>query len=61
MENAIYNGTLADSNTNRTVTAEDLGITEEQYDTLVEESIDSGTAEGHVRATNGRKVYAQIA
>ncbi len=61
MDNAIYNGTLADSNTNQTVTADDLGITEEQYDAIVDESIDSGTEEGHVRAPNGRKVYAQIA
>jgi hypothetical protein len=61
MSNEIYARTLCDSNTNATLSAEDLGLTEEQYDAMVEESIDSKTAEGHVRAPNGRKVYAPFA
>jgi len=53
-----YAASLLDSDTNEAVTAEDLGITEEQYGQLVDESINCAQAEGHVRATNGRKVYA---
>lgn len=57
----IYTGALSDSDTNETVTAEDLGLTDSEYDTLVDASIDSGTAEGHVRAPGGRRVYAPLA
>jgi hypothetical protein len=61
MANEIYAGTLTDSETNDTVTAEDLGITETEYASLVDASIDSGTAEGHVRTSTGRRVYAPYA
>jgi len=54
-------GTLNDSNTNEELTADDLEITEDEYSNLVDESIESGTAEGHVRAPNGRQVYAPFA
>lgn len=57
----LFNGTLNDSDTNETLTADDLGLTEEQYDALVEESIDCPQPEGHVRAPNGRRVYAPLA
>ena len=61
MTNEKCSGTLCDSTTNDTLTAEDLGLTDEQYDELVNESLDCGTAEGHVQAPNGRMVYAPYA
>jgi hypothetical protein len=56
--NETFSGTLNDSNTNETLTADELELTEAEYDALVEESIDCSQAEGHVRAPNGRRVYA---
>jgi len=61
MTNAIYSGTLCDSETNKTLSANDLEITDEQYNELIDESIDADTPEGHVRSPNGRKVYAPFA
>jgi len=54
----VFTGALADSETNSTLTAEDLDLTEAQYDALVDESIGLNTTEGHVRAPNGHRVYA---
>lgn len=51
--------TLYDSDTNERLTADDLEITGEQYLDLIDESIDCPQPEGHVRAPNGRRVYAQ--
>ena len=50
--------TLYDSETAESLTAEDLGITDEQYEATVLESTDCNQTEGHVRV-NGRRVYAQ--
>lgn len=50
--------TLYDSDTNEELTAADLGISQEEYDRLCDESDDCGTAEGHVRTSTGRRVYA---
>jgi len=49
---------LYDSETSDSLTADDLGITDEQYDAAVQESVDCEQAEGHVRV-NGRRVYAR--
>lgn len=51
-----YNSTLVNSDTNETMTADELGITEEHYAELCAESFE-GTAEGHIRV-NGIRVYA---
>lgn len=56
MTNATYD-TLRDSDTTDSLTAEDLGITDEQYAEAIEESANSDQAEGHIRV-NGRRVYA---
>jgi hypothetical protein len=48
---------LHDSDTNETLTASDLGITDEQYEATVQESLDSYQDEGHVRVA-GHRVYA---
>jgi hypothetical protein len=50
--------TLCDSTTNDSLTAEELGITDEQYAEAIEESATCSQAEGHV-LVNGRRVYAQ--
>lgn len=50
--------TLYRSDSGETATAEDLGITEEEYETLCQESDDSGTSEGHVVTSTGVRVYA---
>ena len=50
--------TLHDSDTSDTVTAEQLGITQDEYDALCEESQNSDQPEGHVRTSTGRRVYA---
>jgi hypothetical protein len=50
--------TLRDSDTNESLTAEELGITDEQYAEAIEESATCSQAEGHV-LVNGRRVYAQ--
>jgi hypothetical protein len=49
--------TLYDSDTNDSLTAEDLGITDEQYEAAVAESVNCGQAEGHIRIGE-RRVYA---
>jgi hypothetical protein len=63
MSNETFSGALlVDSDTNQPVSADELGLSDEQYDALVNESIDSGTAEGHVRVPGGsRRVYAPYA
>jgi hypothetical protein len=51
--------TLLDSDTNETVSPEDLGITDAQYDAAIDESFAcSESQQGHIRV-NGRRVYAQ--
>lgn len=50
--------TLYRSDTGDSVTAEDLGISDEEYERLCKESDASGTAEGHVRTSTGIRVYA---
>jgi hypothetical protein len=49
---------LSDSNTAEYVTSEELDITYEQYEELVQESLDCRQEEGHVHTPNGRSVYA---
>lgn len=49
--------TLRDSNTNEELTADDLGITDEQYTEAIEESAECPQVEGHI-LVNGRRVYA---
>ena len=50
--------TLYDSDSNEELTAEDLGITSERYEELVERSIAAGDC-GHVEiGETGRRVYA---
>jgi hypothetical protein len=49
--------TLFDSDTNERLTEDDLGVTREQYDAAVQESVWCPQAEGHIRV-NGRRVYA---
>ena len=51
--------TLYDSDTNERLNADDLKITGEQYLALIDESIECPQPEGHVRAPNGRRVYAR--
>lgn len=48
---------LYDSETNAYVSAADLGISDERYEELVQESASTGTAEGHV-TFQGRRYYA---
>lgn len=48
---------LYDSDTNAYASAADLGISDERYDELVQESIGAGTAEGHIDF-GGRRYYA---
>jgi hypothetical protein len=48
---------LYDSDTNTYVTADDLGISEDRYDELVQESIDAKSVEGHIEFC-GRRYYA---
>lgn len=56
--------TLYDSDTNDRVSAEELGLTDDEYEFAVSESVSIGQMEGHVRVygTNcgpkGRRVYA---
>lgn len=49
---------IYDSNTATELTASDLGLTRKQYVALIRQSLSEGTAEGHTRTTDGRKVYA---
>lgn len=50
---------LIDSDTNETVTAAELGITDEEYAALIEESRAPEAGDtGHVRTSTGRRVYA---
>jgi hypothetical protein len=49
---------LRDSDTADTVTAEQLGIDDAEYEQLVRDSRDADNAEGHVRTSTGRRVYA---
>lgn len=58
MTNTDSYDTLYDSDTNEVLSADDLGITNEQYEDALKESIGCGQAEGHIRV-NGRRVYAQ--
>jgi len=48
--------TLCDSDTNEELTADDLGITDEQYADALAESAGAGET-GHIRLENGRRVY----
>jgi hypothetical protein len=48
---------LYDSDTAEVLTAEELGITEEEYCQAIADSMADGTEEGHVYV-NGRRVYA---
>jgi len=48
--------TLYDSDTNDSVTAEDLGCSDDEYAAAVAESL-AAYGEGHIRV-NGRRVYA---
>lgn len=50
--------TLHDSDTNEELTTEDLGVSDEAYADLVRLSFATGTAEGHIRLDDGRRVYA---
>ena len=50
---------LLDSDTNNSVTAEDLGCSETEYAAAIRKSLGCDQPEGHVRV-NGRRVYAQI-
>lgn len=52
--------TLYDSDTNGALTAEDLEVTDEEYEELVRCSYAQGTAEGHIRLDSGRLVYAAV-
>lgn len=49
--------TLYDSDTNDSLTAADLGITEQQYEDAIAESSDCDQVEGHI-TVNARRVYA---
>jgi hypothetical protein len=49
---------LLGSDTADTVTADELGITEVEYNELIVESLASDQAEGHVEASTGYRVYA---
>ena len=60
MDTSKSENSLVDSDTNKLVTAEDIGISDEEYAALIRESIDCQQVEGHVRASNGRRVYAQF-
>jgi hypothetical protein len=57
-EEAAALADLYDSETNDRVTAEELGVTDEEYAAAVSASLNAGQPEGHVRV-NGRRVYAQ--
>jgi hypothetical protein len=48
---------LYDSETNDVLTPGDLGITQDEYDAAVAESLAVPEPEGHIRV-NGRRVYA---
>lgn len=51
--------TLYDSDTNEALTAEDLGISQERYDEVVEDSVKHSGDTGHVVIGEiGRRVYA---
>lgn len=51
---------LYDSDTGEMLLVDELGISAEAYAALVEESLDCGQPEGHIRpdALHGRRVYA---
>ena len=52
---------LYDSDRAEPVSAEDLGIDDAEYSSLVRESLSQGkNAEGHVRTSTGLRVYAQF-
>ena len=48
---------LYDSETGDSISADDLGITVEEYEAAIRESLDCGQAEGHIRIGE-RRVYA---
>jgi hypothetical protein len=51
--------TLYDSETNDSLTAEDIGISQERYDEVVKNSVEHGGDTGHVVISEiGRRVYA---
>ena len=51
--------TLYDSDTNEALTDEDLGISQERYDEVIEDSVKHGGDTGHVVIGEiGRRVYA---
>jgi hypothetical protein len=49
---------LRDSDTGEVVTAEQLGVTDDVYHQLIIDSLITSEAEGHVRTSTGRRVYA---
>jgi len=59
MTRETMNADLYDSDTADYLSVDDLGITGEQYEELVAESLEAGE-EGHIRPAilNGRRVYA---
>jgi hypothetical protein len=64
MTNTTTNATdtvssLYDSDTAEYLTAEDLSITDDEYEALCSASAASSEAEGHVRTSTGRRVYAE--
>lgn len=48
---------LYDSETGDSISADDLGITVEEYEAAIRESLDCGQVEGHIRVGE-RRVYA---
>lgn len=53
---------LYDSDTAEWLSAEKLGVTDEQYTDLIHDSLDTGEPTGHIRpdVLDGRKVYAAL-
>lgn len=58
IEMAMYD-CLYDSETNEYLTAEELGINDDQYAAACLESASQSAAEGHIRLA-GRRVYANV-
>jgi hypothetical protein len=58
MNNRITDAdTLYDSESGDALTAEDLGISQAEYDAAIAESLAAAEVEGHIRVA-GRRVYA---
>ncbi len=54
---AIVDYSLYDSETNEYVSADDLGISNDEYDSAILESVKCPQAEGHIELS-GRRLYA---